>query len=126
MRGTDSARAADVTRHLLVEQGVPSSMIWIEDRSLSTYQNALYSAQLLRARNIQRIVLVTEAYHMLRAQKAFRKQGLSVIPAPCAFRSADFDRRWTELIPSANAIHENEMTLHEWVGLLWYWISRKT
>ena len=60
---------------------MPESQVWIADKSRSTYENAKYGAELVKGRGISRIVLVTDAYHMPRAEGCFRKQGLSVAPA---------------------------------------------
>lgn len=105
-------------RHIFAMEGVPPSMIWTEERSRSTYENALYGAQILRNKNISRIVLVTDAYHMRRAELCFRKQGLSVIPAPCAFYL--FQNRFHFFVPGISAIYRNECSLHEALGLIWY------
>jgi len=112
--------AAVIMRSALEAEGIPGSSIEIEAASHSTYENALYTARLLRQRAIRRAVLVTEAVHMLRAEKAFRKQGIEVVPAPCAFRSAQFLAGKLDLIPSLHAYRDVEDVLHEWVGLLWY------
>jgi uncharacterized SAM-binding protein YcdF (DUF218 family) len=114
---------AEVIQRVLMEQGVPQSSIWLEPRSRSTYENALYSAEILRARGIHKIAVVTEAYHMLRAELAFRKMGFTVVPAPCEFRRLD-GSIW-QLVPGAKALDRNELVLHEWVGIVWYWLSRK-
>jgi uncharacterized SAM-binding protein YcdF (DUF218 family) len=102
----------------LVEcEGVPSAMISTEERARSTYENAAFSAKILQARGIRRIVLVTNAYHMLRAERCFRKQGIEVIPAPCEFLEID------TLLPGWDALRINERTLHELVALIWYCIK---
>ena len=111
---------SDTMRTLLLRAGVPEDKIWTEDRSHSTHENAVYSAELLRAKGIERIVLVTEAQSMLRAELAFRKQGLVVLPAPSIFRV--FGGLDEELMPSWEAIHRNEITLHETLGLAWYYV----
>jgi len=108
-------------REALKTQGVPESMIWSEEQSHSTYENALYSAQMLKSKGIHKIVLVTEAYHMLRAEKCYRKQGLQVVPAACAYRANGFIHL-SEVLPSWEAIAFNEDSLHEFVGLIWYGI----
>ena len=110
---------------ILEQSGVPSPAIWRESRSRTTYENALYSAALLRARGINRVVLVTEAYHMLRAEAAFRRQGLAVIPTPCCYRTLQFHGRWADFMPQPSAVQHNEDCLHEWLGLVWYFVSRR-
>jgi uncharacterized SAM-binding protein YcdF (DUF218 family) len=116
---------AEVMRQILLEQGVPDTMIWLDDRSHSTYENAVDTAELLRQKDIQQVVLVTEAFHMLRAQKAFEHQGLTVVPAPCDFRYVQFHGDWSQFVPTSKAIEKNENVLHEWLGLAWYWVSGK-
>lgn len=107
-------------RRLLERAGVPDSMVWTEDRSRSTHENAAYGAQILRERGIGQIILVAEAQDMLRAERCFRKEGLIVAPAPFAFRR--FGSASEELIPSWKAVDRNERTLHETLGLGWYWL----
>src|SRR5215471_53650 len=111
---------AMVMRDALLKEGVPVSMIWSEEESHSTYQNALYSARLLKKKGIHRIALVTEAYHMLRAEKSFRKQGLEVVPAACGYRAYGSQIYAHEFLPNWEPIAWNEDSLHEFVGLVWY------
>ena len=110
--------AASLMRQLLLREGIPEDRIWVEERSRSTYENALYASAFLRSKGIRRIALVTEAYHMLRAERSFRKQGLEVVPAPVGFRGPVFDLR--SLLPSPVPIQRNAASLHEWLGLAWY------
>ena len=118
--GPSGSPFSETMRQLLQRAGVAESMIWTESRSSSTHENAAYSAEILRQRGIDRIILVTQAQDMLRAERSFRKQGLIVVPAPCAFR--ELGPALEELIPSWKAIYRNERTLHETVGLGWYWL----
>jgi uncharacterized SAM-binding protein YcdF (DUF218 family) len=123
--GTNSSGTppyALVMQDTLRLQGVPDSAIWSEKESHSTYQNALYSTQILKKMGIHRIVLVTEAYHMLRAERSFRKQGLEVVPAPCGYRGYGNKVYTHEFLPNWEPIAWNEDCLHELVGLLWYWV----
>jgi uncharacterized SAM-binding protein YcdF (DUF218 family) len=110
-------------RKILASDGVPIDAIWTEERSRSTHESALYAARMLQEKGIHRIALVTEAYHMLRAEMCFRKQAFQVVPVPCRFLR--FDGNLRELLPSAESIRRNELALHEAVGLLWYWIKNR-
>ena len=108
---------AAIMREVLVAEGVPWETIWLEGVSNSTRENAAYTAKLLLPRGIRRIVLVTEAYHMRRAERDFRKERFEVEPAPCAYRSAEFTGNWQQWIPNSRAIEINEDTLHEWLAM---------
>jgi uncharacterized SAM-binding protein YcdF (DUF218 family) len=103
-------------RNLLQSAGVPDDMIWTEERSHSTYENAVFGAEILRKHGIHSIALVVEAQSMPRAAACFRKQGIVVSAAPSSF--CEFDLR--EIMPSWKAIERNEVTLHEALGLAWY------
>jgi len=103
----------------LQREGVPESAIWMEDRSRTTHENAAYTAAILHRKGIQRIVLVTDAYHMLRAAACFRKESITVIPAACGYRTyREFQIK--DLLPGWEPIAWNEDAMHESVGLIWY------
>jgi uncharacterized SAM-binding protein YcdF (DUF218 family) len=55
---------------------------WIEDQSGDTFENARFSARLLRADGIHRILVVTNSAHEWRAAHEFMAAGFEVIPAP--------------------------------------------
>lgn len=109
---------AIVMRDLLQQAGVPQSMIWTEELSRTTHENAVYGAAILREHGIRTIALVVEAESMVRAEACFRKQGIVVMPAPCRFR--EFGPLSEELLPGWKAIQRNELILHETLGFVWY------
>ena len=67
----------------------------------------------------RRIVLVTDAYHMLRADACFRKESFTVIPAACGYRTYH-DFQFSDWLPGWEPIAWNEDAVHESVGLVWY------
>lgn len=113
---------AGVMREFLEAEGVPSDRIWEEDRSRTTHENAVFTSELLRGRGISRAILVTEATHMVRAELCFRRQGTEVIPVPCDFHARPARFGPGDLLPGHDALEVSERTLHEWLGLAWYWI----
>ena len=118
--GQDSEAYSQTIRHLLESEGVPPDKIWIEARSRSTHENALYGSEILRQHGISRIALVIDARSMDRAAASFRKQGITVVPAP--FRFYDLKLELQDVLPTWRAIQTNGETAHELVGLLWYWL----
>lgn len=94
---------------------------WIEDRSKTTAENAAFSATMLKADGVSKVVLVTEAYHMARSVAVFEAQGLAVVPAPTATRS---DIMWHLgiIYPNAAALRDSYAALHEIIGAAWYWL----
>jgi uncharacterized SAM-binding protein YcdF (DUF218 family) len=94
--GGGSFHPADLMRDFLVASGVPADRITVEDHSLSTRENAVYTKQLITANN-ERLVLLTSDYHMYRALRVFQKVGLQVAPRPfpdIVKRSSSLTERW--------------------------------
>ncbi len=71
-----------VSRALAVAAGVPEGACAVETESLTTAQNARFSARLLGERGVKEILLVTDGYHLLRASRYFRKERLRVHVSP--------------------------------------------
>ncbi len=92
---------------------------WVEAGSRNTAENAEYTRYLLPSK---RILLVTHALHMRRAQLMFEAQGFEVIPAPLGFRSSFDIREVTvfDFLPSVQALQLSHDALHEYLGLAWY------
>ncbi|MEO1743626.1 MAG: YdcF family protein, partial [Cyanobacteria bacterium J06629_9] len=70
---------------LLREEGLDPAAVDGENCSRTTKENALYTAQILKPQGVERIILVTDAPHMLRSHLTFRNVGFEVIPHPSPF-----------------------------------------
>lgn len=73
---------ASACRELLLERGVPDSAIVLEATSMSTEENAINAQQIMEANGWGTAVLVTDSFHMLRAQWIFSQQGISLTRSP--------------------------------------------
>ena len=93
--------------------------VWLEDKSRTTGENALYSKRLLEKKQIDTVYLVTQAWHMPRSVSIFEKVGFNVVPAPTAFESGK-PFVWLDILPDARAIKLSSMALHEMAGAVWY------
>lgn len=89
--------------------------IWVEDQSKDTVENATFSASILKERGIQRIALISQAWHLPRAIQLFEQQGLTVYPAPTGYTNEDNEPviRW---LPKASALDKSSMALKEYLG----------
>ena len=92
---------------------------WVEPRSTTTWENAAFSAALLRAEGIRSVYVVTHAWHMPRAAQAFAAAGLEMTPAPVRLDVVPA-LRLIDLIPVAGGWQRSYFALHEWIGQLWY------
>jgi uncharacterized SAM-binding protein YcdF (DUF218 family) len=110
---------AQTMRALLTQLGVSGDDILLEERSRDTYENAVYTQQLLAERRIECILLVTDATHLGRAVGLFEQQGLTVVPAASHYYRSEF--RWDvfAFLPSVHAARVNGAVVHEWLGALW-------
>ena len=103
----------------LLKEDFKAGEVWLEDKSKTTGENALFSQKLLEQKNVDTVYLVTQAWHMPRSIDAFEKTGLKVIPAPTAFEG-EKSFNTMDLLPSADAINVTRLALHEMVGAIWY------
>ncbi len=91
---------------------------WIEDDSHDTRENAARTMALLKPAGINHIVLVTNGWHMARAQRAFVEAagpGIQIEPAPMGL-ARRFDTPTLSWMPSSNGFHEVREILREVVG----------
>ena len=94
-------------------------VVWLEEESRNTWENALYTARLLDQEGVRRVVLVTHGYHMPRAMACFEAVGLSPLAAPVGVMSS-YEPALFDWIPSSAALRASWRALHEYVGLAWY------
>jgi len=113
---------AELMRQFLLQLGVSDADLIVEDHSRSTYENATESRLLLDERQLHKIVLVTDACHMVRSAWCFRKQGLAVVPCGCHYRATQFSWRLADFLPNPSAALRGQQVCHEWLGCAWYWL----
>jgi uncharacterized SAM-binding protein YcdF (DUF218 family) len=123
------APAHDMAEILQMMQ-VPEEALWYEAESRNTYENALYSREILSEKGIDQIILVTSARHMPRAVALFEAQGFEVIPAPTDYglTQTDWERLWapnlvTQLfnfLPSVGHLNDTTAAIKEYLGIFIY------
>lgn len=124
--GTTNGGAATISSLMAAYgrmSGVPSASLRLESKSGDTWENALMSARLV-PRLPERVVLVTSAMHMPRAQLAFDNAGFEICPLAGDFRKLPSRLPWA-LMPRSSALARTEAALHEWAGVAYYrWRAR--
>jgi uncharacterized SAM-binding protein YcdF (DUF218 family) len=109
--------ATQMARTLDHEFGVP--VRWTEANSEDTWQNAEFSAPLLRAAGIESVYLVSDAWHLRRASMAFAHFGIATTPAPLRYdRWPHF--RFDDFMPHASSFLHSYYAMHEWIGCVYY------
>jgi uncharacterized SAM-binding protein YcdF (DUF218 family) len=117
LRGS-SAPIAEVMEQTLRDE-FKVSTAWIETASRNTYENAKYSSEILRAAGIERVYLVTHAWHMPRAKSIFEAEGLNVVPAPTMFLP-ELPFELSYLLPTAGGVSMGYFAIYEWLARAWY------
>lgn len=120
VRGEDFSEALLMKETMVDDFRVP--VVWTEDRSRNTAENAAYTSELLLGEGISEVVLVTHAWHMPRAVEAFRNAGLQVLPGPTGFTRASSARKGPSRawLPTAKALQRSAWAVHEYLGRGWY------
>lgn len=106
--------------------GVPPDRIVTTGAVTNTEDEARAVAALLRARRTgrTRVLLVTSAYHMPRAQRLLRRAGLAIDPFPVDFQRAAGGRLGVmDFLPSAAGLQKTHAMLYELYGRLFYRVT---
>ena len=121
---TNSYSEAELLKRFLIMTGMPEADILIEEKSVNTRENALFTKEFLEKEGIathQEFVLITSAFHMSRSKKCFDKVGLKTIPFPVDYYSHDLKYYLPSLIyPKAEALLDWQILFKEFLGLLMY------
>jgi len=93
--------------------------VFLDNSSKNTYQNATYTLHIFETHHLQKnIILITNSFHMKRAQMTFEKQGFDVCPV-AATSSLLNGGGFLNLNNANNTI----ALLHEYAGILGYWLK---
>ena len=95
---------------------MPAQDIVLESESVNTHDNAVFSARLLQAKKLQRVLLVTSAFHMRRALGAFLAQGVDAVPAPTDFQRIAGRSLFMPGLPAVSNLARTTYALHEIIG----------
>lgn len=100
----------------MAERDYGLKLRWIDDRSRDTAENASLLRPLLQKDGVQRIALVTHAWHMPRSVLAFERAGFTVTAAPMGFMlpSRNGVLEW---LPSGDGLDASRLVLKEWLAL---------
>ena len=116
---------AAIARQILAAMGVAPARIILEDRSRDTWQNLVYSKALVSPKPGESWILVGAASHMPRSIAIARHLGWDMLADPTSYLS----------VPPGSGLPQAEMVrkidhlgtaLHEWIGLLAYWLEGRT
>jgi uncharacterized SAM-binding protein YcdF (DUF218 family) len=112
-------------KKFLLRLGVPEQDIIIEADSRNTYENAVFTKEILdREFPGASCLLITSAFHMRRSVGCFEKVGVNCVPFSVDFISEK--DRWAPehtLIPDRIGFYLWEILVKEWIGCATYWMK---
>jgi uncharacterized SAM-binding protein YcdF (DUF218 family) len=120
--GQESISEADAAEGFLSSFGVEAEDYLGEGKAQSTYENGRYIKKWMNNNDIKKIYMVTSAYHIFRSSAVFQAQEIEFIPVHSGF-IYDHKFSWLDYLPSRGALAVNMSALHEWIGLIWYYLS---
>jgi len=111
------ATEADVYGALLQRLGAESSDLLLETRSQNTWQNAQYSAGLLKSHPADQVFLVSSGTHLRRSVLYFARFGIHGQPVRADWLSAE-----SGVLPASYNFLVTDLAIHEYVGVWRYYV----
>jgi len=117
---------APVIAEYLKGVGIAPGRILVEDRSRTTYENAVLSRQLVNPQKGERWLLVTSAWHMPRAIGVFDKVDFPVTAFPVDFRTGGGIKTHRPFAFISEGLRRLDLGTKEWAGLIGYYATGRT
>ena len=106
-------------RDIAIKFGIPEKNILLTENVENTDQEAKSIKKLFSIDN-PKIILITSAFHMPRAQKVFEASNIKVIPFAVDFRYSHNKFTFMDFIPSADSFRGTSFAVREMIGRLYY------
>lgn len=118
-------KEAEAARLFFAQMGLDTKRVVFESRSRNTFENAVYTKELVKPEPGERWVLITSAMHMPRAVGTFRKAGWSTIPYPVDYRT-NWPVAYSLGFHLTSGLAAFQTGLREWMGLAAYRMMGRT
>jgi uncharacterized SAM-binding protein YcdF (DUF218 family) len=105
-------------KELAIKYGVSEENIILTDEVQNTDQEAKAIKKILTEN--AKIILVTSAFHMPRAEKVFKAANINLIPYPVDFQNSKSKTTMMDFIPSAGSLSQTSHFVREMIGRLYY------
>ena len=99
-RYTEATAAAEY----LIARGVPDAAILREVQGTSTWESLAATARILRNRGLERVLVVSDPYHSLRARETAREVGLEAYASPTLTSPVDGWSEWKRMFREAAGV----------------------
>ena len=111
-----------VLKRYAQRMNIPADKIWVTADVQNTEQEAREVGKLLNAPNggRKKIILVTSAFHMKRAEILFAKAGVEIFAYPVDFKSSQTALTPMSFLPNVSALATTDAAIRESLGIVFY------
>ncbi len=112
----------DKAKEFLIQNGVLKEDIYQEKKSINTYENAVYTAKILKTKfKKPSIILISSSFHLKRAEGCFKKQGLKLAIFGTTYLNYGESSNFIDFLPTTVSLKNSEYIFKECIGILAYW-----
>jgi uncharacterized SAM-binding protein YcdF (DUF218 family) len=108
--GSETSTEAAAACHLAASLGVPPAALLLESQARSTEENALDTAAIMAVHGWRTVLVVSDGYHLYRADLLFQRAGLIPFPTPAQVTTGPM-----------NPFERYGRETRELAALAWYW-----
>ena len=120
--GGNYDKEAEVMEKEAIRLNVPIKNIAVENKSISTYENAIFTKKILIVDGFKSAIIVTSDYHMRRSRfvfnKVFKNTGIKLIF--CSVEDVSFNPKWWVI-----NTHSRQVVISEYIKIVGYFIEGK-
>jgi len=116
---------ARIAKQFFVQVGLDTDKMIFENKSRNTYENILYSKNIVKPKKNEKWIVITSAFHMNRAIFIGEKNDWALIPyAVDFFQPKKF--KYRPNLSLLNNFNQMQRGSHEWIGLMAYYLMGRT
>ncbi|MAR39932.1 MAG: hypothetical protein CMD22_04555 [Flavobacteriales bacterium] len=120
----DGHMEADWSKDFLINCGVPEQDILIESKSRNTWENSLFTSELLKENTNKKLLLITSAWHMKRATFCFNQNNMDVDQFSTDYTQSNINLKLEHiLLPNSISYERWETLIKEVIGNFVYKIK---
>ncbi|MBX9759571.1 MAG: YdcF family protein [Beijerinckiaceae bacterium] len=120
-------KEAHVARQLFLGLGLPAEQLVFESESRNTYENAVFTRDLVKPKPGDRWLLVTSASHMPRSVGIFREAGFEVTPYPVDYVTTGLRGELFRVsMDLGEGLSNVDRALREYIGLVAYRLTGRS
>ncbi|POF31493.1 YdcF family protein [Roseibium marinum] len=121
------ASEAEGAARLFADFGISAHRVVLEDAARNTWENSVFTKELVDPRPGQRWLLVTSAYHMPRSMGVFEKAGWTGVTAyPVDYRTRGKEDLTLGFDGASKGLRRFDVAFREWIGLIVYRMSGRS